>query len=72
MEMEFIPGNATMDGEKWRIVLRCRAHEASREKPRRADPELSPGLGWTLDRIVVTEGVPINFDPIIDKEKVDQ
>jgi hypothetical protein len=37
------------------------AHEASREKPRGADPELSPGLRWTLDRMVMTEGVPVNL-----------
>ena len=37
------------------------AHEASREKPRGADPELCPGLRWTLDRMVVTEGMLVNL-----------
>jgi hypothetical protein len=32
---------------------------ASRDKPRRVDPELSPDLGRALDRMVVTEGVPV-------------
>jgi hypothetical protein len=37
------------------------AHEASREKPRGADLELSPGLGRALDQIVVTKDVPVNL-----------
>jgi hypothetical protein len=35
--------------------------QASREKPRGVDPKLSPGLRRALDRMVVTEGVPVNF-----------
>jgi hypothetical protein len=35
--------------------------QASREKPRRADPKLSLGLRRAPDRMVVTEGVPNNL-----------
>ena len=42
-------------------IIRCQAHEARREKSRGADPDLSSGLRRTLDRMVMTEGVPVNL-----------
>ena len=45
----------------WLKATRSRRHAASQEKQRGADPELSPGLRQTLDRMVVTEGVPVNL-----------
>jgi kynureninase len=44
-----------------RSFFAVEAHEASREKPCGADPELSPGLGRAPDRMVVTESVSINL-----------
>ena len=49
---------ALVDGKKRQVAADT---QASREKPRGADPELSSDLRWTLDRMVVTEGVPVNL-----------
>jgi hypothetical protein len=58
-----------VDGKKRQVAIDTRA---SREKSRGADPELSPGLRWTLDRMVVTEGVPVNLTLQLEEEKIDQ
>ena len=50
-----------VDGEKGDESIPVADTLASREKPRGADLELSPDLGRAPDRMVVTEGVPINL-----------
>ena len=44
------------------------AHEASREKPRGADPELTPGLGMDNGPDGRDRGRASQFDHVIDKE----
>ena len=49
------------------------AHEVSREKPRGADLELSLDLkGEALDRMVMTEGVPVNLTLQLTRRESDQ
>jgi hypothetical protein len=43
--------------------------EASREKPRGADPELSPNLSGDIGPDGCDRGRASQFDPIIDKER---
>ena len=46
-----------------------RAHEASREKPRGADPELTPGLGMDNGLDGHDRGRASQFDPVINNER---
>jgi hypothetical protein len=50
-------------------VIGRRQHEASREKPRGADPELSLGLRVSTRPDGHDRGCANQFDPVIDKER---
>ena len=61
-----------MDGEKamgCSLSSRESTHEASREKPRGADPKLSPDLGVNTGPDGRDRGRASQFDPAIDKER---
>ena len=47
-------------------------HTTSREKPHGVDPELSPDLERAPDRMVMTEGVPVNLTLQLTRGKIDQ